>query len=169
MKSRFLAFALVAAASSAYADDGFNGRAVVVVSGSLVEVAGGSGPVVHVRLANVEAPGREAPFGVACRHFLSSLVSGRDLQVKPLPAIYQDRPGEVVAVVTEGGRDVGLAMVTEGCAWHANAYGKQGQTAEDFSRYVQAQTRAKNARAGFWVDPSAWPSSSKQLAKAGAS
>lgn len=53
-----------------------------------------------------------------------------------------------------GTRDVGLAMIRDGYAWHYKAFERE-QNAEDRAAYAQAETDARAARRGLWREPGA--------------
>jgi endonuclease YncB( thermonuclease family) len=54
------------------------------------------------------------------------------------------------------GRDVGLALVQAGAAWHFRAYAQE-QSPADRARYARAEEAARTLKAGLWADPEAVP------------
>jgi endonuclease YncB( thermonuclease family) len=62
-----------------------------------------------------------------------------------------DRYGRQVCQVFIQGRDVGLAQVAGGMAWHYRQY-ERDQAGEDRWRYAEAQDEARAARRGLWQD-----------------
>ena len=61
----------------------------------------------------------------------------------------RDRYGRVVGKVVVEGRDVGLAMVREGCAWWYRKYAEE-QSAVDQALYGAAELAARGAKRGLW-------------------
>jgi endonuclease YncB( thermonuclease family) len=68
----------------------------------------------------------------------------------------RDRYGREVCAVFVGTRDVGLAMIRDGYAWHYKAF-EQEQSAEDRATYARAEGDAQSARRGLWREPGAIP------------
>ena len=53
-------------------------------------------------------------------------------------------------------RDVGLAQVSAGLAWHYKYY-QQEQTPEERAAYTRAEDDARLSRLGLWADPKPVP------------
>lgn len=70
--------------------------------------------------------------------------------------IKKDRYGRLVAKVIAAGRDVSLAQIEAGLAWHYKRYLRE-QSAEDAMAYTQAEQRAQLECAGLWQDLSSIP------------
>ena len=77
----------------------------------------------------------------AAKRFTSDLVFGKTVTVQPTDT---DRYGRTVADVTVGGRDVGLALVEAGLAWHFLRYSSDPKLAA-------AERVARAARRGLWA------------------
>jgi endonuclease YncB( thermonuclease family) len=102
-----------------------------------------------VRLAGIDAPEKDQPFGRLAKEFLSMLVFGKDVE---LETNKKDRYGRDVGKVYFEGRDVSLAMLTAGLAWHYKKY--QGeQSAADRLRYSNAELDAQSQSLGLWQVP----------------
>jgi micrococcal nuclease len=102
---------------------------------------------LKVRLQGVDCPEGGQAFGAAAKRFTSDLVFGREVMVRPRGT---DRYGRMVADVTVDGRDVGLALVEAGFAWHFLRY-------SDDPRLAAAEQAARAARRGLWADPNPIP------------
>jgi len=63
-----------------------------------------------------------------------------------------DRFGRSVGKVLLQGRDVNLAMVASGLAWHYKKYQRE-QSSSDRMLYDSAEQEAREQRAGLWRDP----------------
>lgn len=110
-------------------------------------------PRQRIRIAGIDAPEADQPFGDAARAHLSELLSRTPLRIE---AVKTDPFGRLVANVYAGDTDVGLAMVEAGLAWHFKRYAKD-QTAAQRARYAAAERRARAARAGLWAAPDPVP------------
>lgn len=129
-----------------------------VISGKVVRVADGDTITVldsqmqqhRIRLAGIDAPGRRQAFGQRSREFLASLVASQNVEVETDKT---DKYGRSVGKVLLQGRDVNLAVVSAGLAWHYKEYESE-QSPSDRRLYASAQKEARNLRTGLWVDPS---------------
>jgi len=109
-------------------------------------IRGDCGPEqVQVRLHCIDAPELEQrPWGPASRDHLHSLIpSGTSIELRMED---KDRYGRTVADIQAGGRDINLAMVRDG---QAAVY---RQFCDD-DHYRQAETQARKAKLGIWVQP----------------
>jgi endonuclease YncB( thermonuclease family) len=108
---------------------------------------------MEVRLADVDAPERDQPYGWSSKLKLLDLVRNRHLVLAPRDV---DRYGRVVARVWAGEMDVNRELVKQGAAWFYPEY------AEDESLYNEEQ-RARDRKLGLWalpaeqrIEPSEW-------------
>jgi endonuclease YncB( thermonuclease family) len=144
--------------------------AASVLEGTVVKIAGGdtitvldSNKVQHrVRIAGIDAPEKNQPFGNASKKRLGELVARKEVRVE---FDKHDRWGRIVGKVlvkppdcpTCGKTlDVGLAQITTGMAWWYRQYAHE-QSAEDQGRYEFAEKEAKAKRAGLWQDKNPQP------------
>jgi endonuclease YncB( thermonuclease family) len=67
-----------------------------------------------------------------------------------------DRYRRTVGAVFLDGKDIGLEMISGGCAWHYKQYQKE-QTAENGKAYADAENAARSSRLGLWRNASATP------------
>jgi endonuclease YncB( thermonuclease family) len=107
----------------------------------------------RVRLLGVDAPECGMPFGHEAQRYLENLVLGMTVQ---LVRMRTDRHGRQVAIVTIGGRDVGLAMLGAGLAWHDERFHKP-RRAPDWGAYRDAWLTAQARGLGLWVQRSPTP------------
>jgi endonuclease YncB( thermonuclease family) len=138
------AWLLVAAAQAAAFE--LHGRIVGVVDGDTVDLLTDSKQLVRARLAGIDAPERAQPFGAVAKKALSDLVFSKRAT---LTGSKRDRYGRVVAKVSVDGRDVNLAMVRMGYAWHYKKYQAE-QKLSDRAIYSEAQDAAARTRSGLW-------------------
>lgn len=149
--NKLLAALLLLAVQTAAADL-LSGRVVGVASGDTITVLGQDHEKRKIRLSGIDAPEIAQPFGSRSKQSLSDLAYGRTVSVD----WWRDRNRRIVGKVLEGGRDVNLEQVRRGMAWHYKQY--QGeQDAVDRERYTEAESGARMARHGLWVDPKPIP------------
>lgn len=120
-------------------------RVVGVHDGDTITVYSGKGEQIKVRLFGIDAPELKQAFGAAAKQTLSAMVFERTVD---LLVANKDRYGRTVATVTIGGRNVNLAMVRAGMAWHYVAYAKKEH------ELAEAEQEARAARRGLWADRS---------------
>jgi endonuclease YncB( thermonuclease family) len=101
-----------------------------------------------IRLSGIDAPERGQAFGNQAKQAMGVLAFGKKAEADCHKV---DRYGRDVCVVCVDGKDVGLRLVEQGQAWHYTAY-QRDQTASDRLRYAQAESEAREARAGLWRD-----------------
>lgn len=138
------------------------GVVVSVSDGDTITILDDTKTQHKVRLAGIDAPEKDQPFGQNAKQHMSDLVYGKEVR---LEGDKQDRYGRTVAKVwvtpasclnCPKTLDAGMAMLTVGLAWHYKQYQKE-QTAEDRERYSFAEIEAKAKRAGLWADPDPTP------------
>jgi endonuclease YncB( thermonuclease family) len=102
-----------------------------------------------IRLAGIDAPEKNQPFGLMAKEFLASLVFGKDVEIQTEK---KDRYGRDVGKVLSEGNDVNLKMLVAGLAWHYKKYQSE-QSPDDRMRYDRAEKEARTAQRGLWADP----------------
>jgi endonuclease YncB( thermonuclease family) len=118
------------------------GRVVSVADGDTITVLDETNSQIKVRLDAIDAPELGQPFGQASKRALSDLVFGRDVVVIRKTT---DRYGRTVGHVLIDGRDVNLAMLEAGMAWHYKEYDRN-------KRLAEAENEARADRLGLWQD-----------------
>ena len=118
------------------------GRVVSVADGDTITVLDDAKTQYKVRLDAIDAPELGQPFGQASKKALSEMVFGQDVVVIRKTT---DRYGRTVGHVLIDGRDVNLAMLEAGMAWHYKEYDKN-------KRLAAAEIAAKEAKIGLWRD-----------------
>lgn len=122
-------------------------RVTAVPDGDTIRVTDSHGQSRRVRLAYIDAPELAQAGGMASRDALRGLVSGQDVQIT---VFEQDQYRRDVAQVFVAGRDVGLAQIENGHAWHYAAYAKRSQSNVDYAEYAYAEAVARRQRQGVW-------------------
>ena len=102
---------------------------------------------VEVRLADLDAPERDQPFGWEAKLELIELLRGRNVKLVPREV---DRHGRIIARVWIGELDVNRELVRRGLAWFYPAF------SQDASLLCE-ERRARAARVGLWVQSSPQP------------
>lgn len=143
------------------------GRIVRVTDGDTVSLLDASNIQIKIRLAGIDAPESQMPYGSAARAHLVGLVLD-----KHVVAVTQkkDRYGRTVATLLHGTQDINLTMVQAGMAWHYKRYAHD-QTQNQAANYAQSEQVARTEGRGLWqhekpTPPWMWRKSQTQPLKA---
>ena len=144
------------------------GTVVGVTDGDTVTVLDANKVQYKIRLAGIDAPEKDQPFGQRSKQSLSNAVMGKHVRVEWSK---QDRYGRLVGKVwvtpvshpcTSKGEpcpktlDVGRAQLTVGLAWHFKKYERE-QSEEDRLAYAFDEQEARARKAGLWSEPDPTP------------
>ncbi|HEU0189335.1 MAG TPA: thermonuclease family protein [Gallionella sp.] len=147
---RFLIFvALIALCPLASAAE-FTGKVIAVLDGDTLLVIRDGHPV-KVRFAEIDAPEKAQPFGMASKKSLSEMVMGKQIKVVSRAV---DDYGRLVAMVYIGKLNVNHEQVRRGMAWEYSRFHSNREL-------MALQHEAQQARRGLWagadpVEPSQW-------------
>ncbi len=129
-----------------------------VVSGTVVAVHDGDTITLKthseekkIRLASIDAPELNQPFGVESRQMLRALVLGKEVQVD---FIKKDRYARLVGKVVLNSDDVNLKQVQLGAAWVYREYLKEIPIKER-ALYLEAEAQSRAVAIGLWKDADA--------------
>ena len=131
------------AASAAH----FQARVTAVHDGDSVRATDRHGQRHKIRLAYIDAPELQQAHGMAARDALRRLIDGQQVEVAVLDT---DQYGREVAQIRLHGRDINLAQIEEGHAWHYVSIAKRRQDKADFAAYSRAEAGARSSRFGLW-------------------
>jgi len=136
------------------------GRVVSVSDGDTLTLLTADRQRVKIRLAEIDAPEHDQPFGQRSRQSLSELAFGRTASVAVQKT---DDYGRAVGTVTAAGVNVEAEQVRRGLAWVYRQY-------SDDARLLALEAEAKAARRGLWADanplpPWAWRHGEKAVVK----
>jgi endonuclease YncB( thermonuclease family) len=108
---------------------------------------------IKIRLAGIDAPETKMPHGPEAKAHLAAMVLGKDVQ-----AIAQknDRYGRTIATLMLQTKDVNLAMLQAGMAWHYKQYERE-QPQVQALRYAQTEQVAREEGRGLWGKVDAVP------------
>ena len=138
MKKLFATILLLIWANFAAAEE-YNAKVIVVIDGDTLVVLHNNAKV-KIRLANIDAPEKDQPFGMDARQAMFGMVFKKQVHLESNTI---DKYGRTVALVSVGGLNVNEEMVRRGMAWEYSYY-KPGRT------YMALQSEAQGARRGLW-------------------
>ncbi len=138
--------ALLAAASLAAWAETITGRVVGVADGDTITVLDAKNEQHKIRLAGIDAPEKNQPYGHASKKSLSDQVYERKVSVETSK---RDRYGRAIGKVMVNGRDANLEQVRRGLAWHYKTYERE-QEPLDRVTYADAEIEARGASRGLW-------------------
>jgi endonuclease YncB( thermonuclease family) len=133
------------------------GRVIAVSDGDTIKVLDVQNKTHKIRLAGIDAPERDQPFGNASRKHLMGMIAGEQVRVE---ALKHDRYGRVLGKVWVQPGDcprcgktlnANHAQIVDGMAWWYRYYAED-QSEEDRGRYESAEQEAKLRKWGLWVD-----------------
>lgn len=130
-----------------------SGRVIALADGDTITVLDEARTQRKVRLAGIDAPERGQAFAQVSREHLADLIAGKFVTVSYYKC---DRHGRLVGSVLLNGRDVGLAQIEAGMAWHFKRYAGE-QSAAERQAYARAEERARSNGVGLWVDQNPVP------------
>lgn len=128
----------------------FSGKVIAVMDGDTLLVLKDGQPV-KVRLAEIDAPEKAQPFGMASQKSLAEMVKGRQVRIGGRAV---DDYGRLVATIRVGEIDVSREQVRRGMAWEYSRFHSNREL-------VALQREAQQAKRGLWageasVEPSQW-------------
>ena len=129
--------------AAAYARDlqSLPGQVTRIVDGDTI-VLEAEGSKHRVRLAGIDAPERNQPWGETATRELRRQVAGQQVEVEWYK---RDRWKRLIGVIWLDGEDMNLHMVDRGLAWHYKRYADE-QSPGDRDAYSAAEKAAQEAR-----------------------
>jgi endonuclease YncB( thermonuclease family) len=161
MKQALITLCLTLIPLSVWANT-LQGKVIKVADGDTVTILDDSGKKHRIRLAGIDAPEKDQPYGDVSTQSLVELVSGktvtieyekRDRYKRIVGKVLVDPPGEVFCMAIDCVKkiDAGLEQIKKGLAWHYKKYQSE-QTEEDRKLYSNAEQEARNRQVGLWVN-----------------
>lgn len=120
-----------------------SGRVVGVSDGDTLILFTAEQQHVKIRLAGLDAPEHNQPFGQKAKQALSALVFNQTVRVVVQA---QDDYGRTVGTVYVGARNVNAALVEQGMAWVYRQYNRD-------AALLALEAQAKAAQRGLWALP----------------
>jgi endonuclease YncB( thermonuclease family) len=124
------------------------GLVVGIADGDTITVLDDTKTQYKVRLAGIDAPEKKQPFGNRSRQNLAAMVFQKRVVVE---WVKRDRYRRIVGKVLLGGKDINLAQLAAGMAWHYKQY-QHEQMRSDRTIYAQTELDARAGRIGLWRD-----------------
>lgn len=124
------------------------GRVVAIADGDTLTLLDATNTQHKIRLAGIDSPEKNQPFGRYCKKSLSDLAYD---QVATIESSKLDRYGRVIGKVLVDNRDLNLEQIRRGCGWHYKKYQNQ-QRLDDRLSYNSAEDSARTNRVGLWSD-----------------
>jgi len=118
-----------------------SGTVVAVTDGDTITILSSNKEQVKIRLAEIDAPEKDQPYGQKSKQTLSDLVFDKDVSVEWEKT---DKYKRALGRVFLGEIDVNLQQVKSGAAWAYTQY-----LTDD--RIKQAEIEARNAKVGLWA------------------
>jgi endonuclease YncB( thermonuclease family) len=146
----------------------FSAKVIVVMDGDTVMVLR-NGQKLKVRLANIDAPEKDQPFGKQSRDSLLEMVGKKQVQIDSQAV---DQYGRTVGLISVDGGNVNQEQVKRGMAWAAEGWHKSRRAVSDSPEgqpsggvhsaaasarfninkiYTGLQNDARQARRGLWT------------------
>jgi endonuclease YncB( thermonuclease family) len=113
-----------------------------VVDGDTVKVVGSDNIELDIRLAEIDAPELDQPYGKISQATLEELISGKEVELRD---IRKGKYGRFVANIYCNGIWINIALVKSGVAWR---YKESG-----FNDIMKAETNARRDKVGLWGEP----------------
>ena len=123
-----------------------------VIDGDTLAVTDSRARTYHLRMAGIDAPEHNQPYGQEARDALADL-EGAKVQ---LLLSKHDRYGRYIGIVKLNGADVCLRQIRHGWAWHYKQYAGT-QPPELRSQYAAAEISARQHHLGLWQDANPIP------------
>ena len=142
--------------------DTLQGKVFKVADGDTITIVDNSGKKHRIRLAGIDAPEKNQPYGDVSTQGLIELVLGklvtveyekRDRYKRIMGKVLVDPPGDVFCMALGCVKkiDAGLEQIKAGLAWHYKYY-QMEQSEEDRRLYSEAEQEARIKRIGLWKD-----------------
>ncbi len=121
-----------------------SGKIIGVSSGDTLTILVEATPTV-VRLAGVDAPELDQPYGNHAKRILTSRFAGK---VATVAVDSRDKNGVAIGEIKVGKQNIGLQMLRAGMAWHH-------RDEKDTTQLAKAEAAARKSKRGLWRDASA--------------
>ena len=122
------------------------GRVVGITDGDTIRVLQ-AGKQVDIRLAAIDCPEMDQPYGPTAKKFTAGLVEDKIVRIWPTDT---DTYGRTVAFVFVGSANLNKELLKAGLAWHYKRYSRDPELAK-----LEFQARAQ--KIGIWSEPNPVP------------
>lgn len=115
-------------------------KVIAVIDGDTVLIRRAGG-VLKIRLAEIDAPEKDQPFGASSQRSLSDMVLGKQVQVVSQA---MDQYGRMVARLNVGGLDVNTEQIRRGMAWEYSFHHSNHEL-------IALEAEARQEPRGLWA------------------
>lgn len=120
----------------------FTGKVIGVKDGDTVVLLIDGKPQT-IRLAHIDCPEKNQPFGYKAKKFVSDFCFGKEVQA--VIAGKPDRNGRWIAEIFYKNQNLNKELVRNGLAWHFKRYSNN-------SVYTELEILARKKKIGLWLD-----------------
>lgn len=129
------------------------GKVVRVSDGDTIEVLDQNNRSQRVRFLGIDSPELKQDYGRAARKNLSDKIAGKKVTVN---FDERDRYGRILGTVYLGEDNINLSQIEDGYAWYYRYYARDVRPSLRRA-YDRAETQAKKARLGLWLQKDPTP------------
>jgi endonuclease YncB( thermonuclease family) len=122
-----------------------NARVVGITDGDTLKVLTPAHDLVKIRLAEIDAPEHDQPYGSRAKQALSALAFGKTVSIEDEG---KDRYGRTIGLIHVGQENVNAELVREGAAWVYTKYNHD-------PALPPIEVEARTAKRGLWALPEA--------------
>lgn len=119
------------------------GRIVAVKDGDTYELLTTNRTLIKVRLAHIDCPEKNQPYGKSTKHFAASICFGKTVTL--ISNNKQDRYQRYIGEIIVQQQSLNQLLVAKGYAWHFKKYSND-------TLYHQLEEAARKKRIGLWAD-----------------
>lgn len=123
------------------------GKVVSVADGDTITILDSAKKQTKIRFEHIDTPESGQAFGQKAKSYLSGLIFGKQVKVIVKG---KDRYGRSIGSVYLGSKNINLAMVQAGYAWHFKKHSKD-------AAFAKTEKLAKAKKLGLWKDKNAMP------------
>lgn len=124
------------------------GKVIAVSDGDTLTLLDDKKNQYKIRLAGIDAPEKDQPFGESSKENLSYLVLQKNVAIEWSK---KDRYGRIVGKVLIDSIDICLVQVQQGMAWHYKKY-ESDQPVLEREIYKAAEESARKNNLGLWKE-----------------
>jgi len=117
-----------------------SGTVVKIIDGDTFDLLTGENKTIRVRMNGIDCPERRQAFYKVCKDALASYIFKEKVQLKTTGL---DRNKRMIAIVYCNGKNINLAMIKNGYAWHYKKYSAD-------SSFAKAEKQARIGKKGLW-------------------
>lgn len=128
------------------AKENLKGNVVKIIDGDTLDVNVNSN-IIRIRLANIDAPERNQPWGLEAKKFLATKVLKKEVQIIITD---KDRYGRQIGIIFLDNTNINELMVLRGHAWAYRKYLRN-------KNLIKIENKARKASIGLWHKDDAIP------------